>query len=175
MEKIGLPKGLVRYDTIRNIENSDKSIKTAFKILRPRTFYYLAILVIVGGVILYNLTFKPTLVLNVISDRNPMFVMLSDGTIRNGYTIKINNKTHENRVYNIKILGIKDIHLKTVGTSDLNVNNLSVEPDDVGSFKVFAGTKEDNLDISGKTKIQIIISDNKTGEIAVKNSIFISK
>lgn len=175
MEKVGLPKGLIRYDTTRNIENCDKSVKTAFRILRPRTFYYSAILMIVGGIILYNLTFKPSLVLNVIPDRNPMFVMLSDGTIRNGYTIKINNKTHENRVYNIKIVGIKDISLKTVGTSDLNINNLPVEPDEVGSFKIFAGTKEDNLDASGKTKIKIIISDNKTGESSIKNSVFISK
>jgi len=175
MEKIGLPKGLVKYDTLRNIENLNKTIKTAFKILRPRTFYYSAILLIVGGIILYNLTFKPTLVLSVIPDRNPMFVTLSDGNIRNGYTIKINNKTHENRTYNIKILGIKNINLKAVGTSDLNIDNLSVEPGNVGSFKVFARAEENNLDVSGKTKIQVIIADNKTGELATKNSVFISK
>jgi polyferredoxin len=77
--------------TTKNIENTNKEINTAFRILRPRTIYYTIILSLVGGVILYNLTFKSLLNLSVIPDRNPMFVTLSDGSIRNGYNLKINN------------------------------------------------------------------------------------
>ena len=91
MTKIGLPKGLIRYDTLANLANPSKENK--FKILKPRTFFYTTIIVIVSGLMLRSLINKSTLETTLIPDRNPIFVTLSNGDIRNGYNLKIMNKT----------------------------------------------------------------------------------
>ena len=60
--------------------------------MRPRTVLYAAIIAIVGGVMLYTLATRDSEGINVIHDRNPIFVRLSDGALRNAYTMRIVNK-----------------------------------------------------------------------------------
>ena len=65
--------------------------------VRPRTIVYVVLLALVGLAMLISLSLRATVDINVLHDRNPLFVTLSDGSIRNGYTIKILNKTREAR------------------------------------------------------------------------------
>lgn len=172
MSRLGLPAGLIRYDTERNSQNTDKNKNTAFKILRPRTFFYAAVLLIVGGTILFNLAFKSKLELKIIPDRNPMFVMLSNGSIRNGYIVKIYNKTHQYKTYSIKISGIKDLAVKT---EELDLNNLKVSSNEITDFRIFVSAEEKELDMSGRSKIIFQLIDNESGEVMKSGSVFISK
>ncbi|MEI6730100.1 MAG: cytochrome c oxidase accessory protein CcoG, partial [Pseudomonadota bacterium] len=61
MDKVGLPRGLIRYDTETNSNNriAAKANKVAFtdkfRILRPRTFYYITIITLFSSIVLYNL------------------------------------------------------------------------------------------------------------------------
>jgi hypothetical protein len=72
-------------------------------------------------------------------------------------------------------MGIKNIALKVQGTDDLNIDNLPLASDSVGSFKVYASASPENLDLDGKTEISFVAIDNKTGQQVTKNSVFISK
>ena len=101
MEKIGLPKGLIKYDTERNLEN--KSLKNSFKIFRARTYYYLIILITVTGITLFSLVNKANLEIDIINDRNPIAVRLSNGSVRNGYQLKFFNKTHQDKNFRLTI------------------------------------------------------------------------
>ena len=58
MEKIELPKGLIRYDTESHMQAKVKGGKEKFRFMRPRTIYYTCILALVGGIMLFC-TFKP--------------------------------------------------------------------------------------------------------------------
>ena len=62
-------------------------------LLRPRTAIYFGAWAAVGLAMLVTLVNRTQLDVNVVPDRNPLFVTLSDGAIRNGYTVKILNKT----------------------------------------------------------------------------------
>jgi cytochrome c oxidase accessory protein FixG len=95
MDKIGLPKGLIRYDT---------ESKKPFNPLRPRTFWYGGIISLVGCLMLYSLLTRSPLELSITHDRNPLFVTLSHGEVRNGYTITIINKFCSIQSANIKII-----------------------------------------------------------------------
>ena len=159
MEKINLPKGLIKYDTENNLT----------KFLRPKTFFYGAILLLVGSLIIFNLTSKSLLKVDILPDRNPIFVVLSNGHIRNGYTIKISNKTFENKSYNLKIDGIDDFKIKT---NNFNINDIQVTAGEVAHFKIYLSVDGDKLDTSRST-INFIITDNKSGEHSLQNSIFI--
>jgi len=176
MTQMNLPKGLIRYETQLNLENLDPNKKTKFKFLRPRTFYYSTILLIVGGLITFNLSAKLPLKADVLPDRNPMFVMLSNGNVRNGYTIKISNKTFEDKSYKLKIEHIKYSEIKVAGTEDMSVENLPVKAGEVSSFKVYLSVDSEDLqDSKGRNKVEFVIIDNKTNEEVEVGSVFMSK
>jgi cytochrome c oxidase accessory protein FixG len=145
MDKLELPRGLIRYDTTTNQEARDAGRKVAGvwdHLLRARTFYYLAIMAIVGGVMLYSLLNRSPLELHVLHDRNPLMVKLSDGSIRNGYDIRILNKTHEDQTYRLTLDGIENAQLQMQGAGQIDPENLPVFADSVGHFRLFVSAQE---------------------------------
>jgi cytochrome c oxidase accessory protein FixG len=136
MDKIDMPRGLIRYDTTNHMAAKVKGGEEKFKFLRVRTLYYSAILALVGGVMLYALLARSSLELHVLHDRNPVYVQLSDGEIRNGYTIKILNKTHEHKLYNLSVEGLENAEIDVSAAGDIDADSLYVPADSVGSYHV---------------------------------------
>lgn len=172
MHKIGLPKGLIRYDTMDHLTNPIPEKK--FKILKPRTFFYSAILILVCGIMLKSLILKPKLEINVIADRNPIFVTLSDGSIRNGYTVKIMNKTHQNKSFYLKSNSPKEAILKL---QNGNLSDLKVAADSVGSFKVYVTIPQELTirSMNGRLLIDFSIIDNSNNLAQRTESIFVAE
>ena len=135
MDKVDLPRGLIRYDTFRHIEEGTTVGIKSF--IRPRTIWYSFLLAILGIVVLYGLMNRSLLDLHVLHDRSPLFVKMSDGRIRNGYDIKIMNKTHEDRMYKLKIKGVDVLETKFRGAAHASTEALPVYADSVGQFKMF--------------------------------------
>ncbi len=143
MDKVGLPQGLIRYDTTHNQEERHAGILSVKNhLLRPRTFYYMAILTVVASVMLYGLTTRAPVELHVLHDRNPLFVKMSDGRIRNGYDVKILNKTHEDKHYQLSLDGIEGTEIRMQGPGNPAADNLMVFADSVGHFRVFVTADE---------------------------------
>lgn len=91
MDKVGRPRGLVRYASLDEIEgNPAKPI-----LMRGRVWVYLAILVLSVLGIGYGFSTLTTIELKVLHERSPLFVQLSDGSIQNKYTLKILNKSNQ--------------------------------------------------------------------------------
>ncbi len=162
MEKIGLPKGLIRYDTER---------KTKFTPWRPRTFWYGGIITLVGCFMLYSLLTRSPLELNVIHDRNPLFVKLSDGSVRNGYNITIINKHHDDKTYRLSIEGLENVNIRVQASSDIPADNLPVFADSVGHFRVFL-TAEKQSEHRREMTFNVMERDSEI--TASKDSIFVS-
>ncbi|MBV8535675.1 MAG: cytochrome c oxidase accessory protein CcoG, partial [Alphaproteobacteria bacterium] len=93
MDKVGRPRGLISFDTIAGTTAKAGRHGATYRLMRPRVILYLGLLAFVGAIMLGAFALRSTLDLTVLHDRAPLFVMLSDGSIRNGYTIKIVNKT----------------------------------------------------------------------------------
>ena len=68
-----------------------------YRVVRPRTILYAAIIAVVGGIMLYALATRSSLGISVLHDRNPLFVTLADGSVRNGYTVRLLNKGRRSR------------------------------------------------------------------------------
>ena len=170
MEKIGLPKGLIRYDTMAHM--IDPKPEKKFKILKPRSIYYATILTLVCGIMIRSLLYKPTLEVSAIPDRDPIFVRLSDGSIRNGYSIKIVNKTHEKKTFALKILHPSEASAKIVNA---DLQNLVVDHDEAVTFKVFVTMPKDFLDQNeeGRGLVEFIITDD--AEEKKVQAVFISR
>jgi cytochrome c oxidase accessory protein FixG len=111
MAKLGRPKGLVAFETLRNLsasaaatagmapgpqrQKAGMSARHLPRFIRPRTMFYGGAIAVVSLVMLGAFLLRSTLDVTVLRDRAPLFVRLSDGGIRNGYTVKIVNKTRE--------------------------------------------------------------------------------
>lgn len=136
MDKIGLPRGLIRYDTERLQELRARGIHEAIKFIRPRTLYYSLILMVVGGIMLHSILHRAPLELHVLHDRNPLFVQLSSGKIRNGYTLKILNKTHDHKTFKISVDGLNAPHIEVKAAGNITTDNITVQADQVGTYRI---------------------------------------
>lgn len=172
MDKVDRPRGLIRYDTANHMAAEVKEGKEKFRILRPRTFYYGFILTFVTIITLYSLVIRSPLEIHVIHDRNPVFVQLSSGEIRNGYTLKILNKTHEDKIYSLSVEKLEnaEIDIKTGG--DITADNLFVPHGSVGTYHV---NVRSSVEPAPTRKIIFILEDNATDNKDEYESIFISQ
>jgi len=89
MDKIGRPRGLIRYASLDELEG--RPVKKLYQ--HPRTWAYVGIIVLALGGIIYGLTHLGALTLRVAPERQPLYVRMSDGSIQNKYTFKVLNKT----------------------------------------------------------------------------------
>jgi len=137
MDKVERPRGLIRYDTTHNREARLSGRPEITHVLRPRTFWYISVLVIVGSIMLYGLINRSASELHVLHDRNPLYVTLSDGTIRNGYDIRILNKTHEDILFSLSVEGIENAQIRVQAAGDPDPSALLVYADSVAHYRLF--------------------------------------
>ena len=97
MAKVGRPAGLISYASIAGEDRRTKGEVSGIRLFRWRTLAYFGLWSAVGLVMLAALLSRSDLEISLLRDRNPLFVTLSNGAIRNGYTFKILNKAREQR------------------------------------------------------------------------------
>lgn len=91
MEKVDRPTGLIRYESLDVLNGKEE--RALYK--RPRVWIYSAVLLLALSGISYGLTSMASIEIRVLRERQPLFVMQSDGSVQNKYTIKVLNKTTE--------------------------------------------------------------------------------
>ena len=91
MEKIDKPTGLIKYASWDGIMGKEELPL----LKRPRVWVYGAILLISVLGIVIGLSSMESLELKIIHARQPLFVLQSDGSIQNRYTMKVLNKMNE--------------------------------------------------------------------------------
>ncbi|MDQ2065942.1 cytochrome c oxidase accessory protein CcoG [Xinfangfangia sp. CPCC 101601] len=98
MDKIDRPRGLIGYLALTDetAERAGKKPISVWKhVLRPRTLLYTALWATVGVGLVVALFLRSEIDFNVTPIRNPTFVTLSDGAIRNSYDLRLRNKHGE--------------------------------------------------------------------------------
>ena len=115
MAKTGRPARLIAYDTDINIHRRQEGKAPLYKIVRARTALYVAIIAIVAGVMLYTLATRRSEGITVIHDRNPIYVRLADGSIRNAFTVHILNKSLETRLFLLTVDGLPGVDVQAGG------------------------------------------------------------
>ncbi len=175
MDKTSQPRGLIRYDTLNHLANPTEATK--FRILRPRTILYSSVLLLVSSLMLRSLILKAPLETSVIPDRNPIFVTLASGDVRNGYTIKLMNKTHEKKTFSLSIKSPSDAALSAQAFEGGNLGHMEVLPDDVGEFKIYVTMSKESIEKSsnGRSLVEFAITDEKSGVEKKTEAVFIGK
>jgi len=170
MAKIGRPKRLIAYDTDSNIQARMKGEKPHYHLVRPRTIIYTAVLVVVGLIMVAGLITRSVIDLNVIRDRNPLYVMLSDGSIRNGYTLKIINKRHETARFVVSVEGLPQASARLLGFDGIN-EPVEVSPDALRAVRLFLTAPRAALTATS-TPIAIRVRDLDSGTEVINDTTF---
>jgi len=114
MTKLDRPTRLIAYDTDQNVRARMEGKPQTAHIVRPRTLLYTGVIVVVGAIMLFALATRVTTSVNVIHDRNPEYVVLSDGGVRNAYTLRVLNKHTTARTFAFSV-DLPDSTLEVVG------------------------------------------------------------
>jgi cytochrome c oxidase accessory protein FixG len=167
MEKIDRPTRLIAYDTDLNVQRRLRGEAPQIKLVRSRTVLYATLMLAIGGVMLFMLATRDMSGISVIHDRNPLFVALKDGGIRNAYTVRLLNKTLEPRRFMLTVEGIDGLELDVVGSSagDSGWRIIDVGPDRTAEVRVLVTRRGPPLP-DDSVPITFVIIDTVHGETA---------
>jgi len=174
MDKVGRPRGLVAYDTFKNLDAASHHERAPLHLIRPRTLLYSAAIALVTGIMVWAWINRSVLDINILHDRNPLFVQLSDGGLRNGYTVKILNKQHEKRSFKIATEGLAGAEMSIVGFSEADPT-IAVVTDNLRALRVRLTVPEaDRDELQGRaTPFRFVITDIGDGRRTYHDATFI--
>ncbi|MCC7271676.1 MAG: cytochrome c oxidase accessory protein CcoG [Alphaproteobacteria bacterium] len=172
MAKVGRPPRLITWDTLANQEAKAKGGSGRFRLLRPRTIIYVTLIAIVALVMLGSLAMRATVEVTVQRDRNPLFVTLADGSIRNSYTVKISNKTWETQEFRLSVEGLPGARLSLADLPE-GAAELTARPDAVATRRVFV-TVPPGSPLRESTPIAFLAERRAGGETARHESVFLA-
>jgi polyferredoxin len=172
MDKVSRPRGLIAYDTIAGQEAAGSGTSAPWRLIRPRTLLYAGLICLVGSIMLVALLKRSTLDINVLHDRNPPYVLLSDGSVRNGYTVKILNKRHQPRDFTLATRGLTSAGLAIVGLDA--TARIRVTTDDLRELRVFVTVPPVELArIEAPTiAFALVVRDAASGEETARTTHF---
>jgi polyferredoxin len=128
---------------------------------------------VIASVILFGLGARASVDVNILPERNPLYVTLSDGSIRNGYTIKIMNKSHEPRRYNLTLEGLAGATLSVIGQNAAPAERavLAAEPDAVTTYRIYV-TAPPAAVIEQSEPLTMVLTDPQDAASARHETVF---
>jgi len=199
MDALGRERGLISYTTLADY-NANMAVATAggtqpitpalvrtpagglsdrlkhFRItdiIRLRTMIYFAAWSLVGLAMVYGLLTRDRLQVNVLHDRNPQFVRLADGSIRNGYTVKILNMVPEPRTIVVSIQGLTGATMSVVGLDQPEGRSFAVEvePDRLKTMKIYIRQPAEQI-AGASERFELLVEDKSSFESDLYEATF---
>ncbi|MDW4551349.1 cytochrome c oxidase accessory protein CcoG [Defluviimonas sp. D31] len=176
MDRIGKPRGLIGYMALKDetAERAGGHPKNVWKhIFRPRTILYTTLWSAIGIAMVVALFIRSPIDVNVTPERNPLFVTMSDGAIRNSYELRLRNKHGEDRPFRISISADARFRLALEGGESLEV---MVPADSTLTQRLYitapAGTSGAKAE---RTDIRLWIADGKSTDRVDVDTVFNGK
>ena len=114
MDKVGYPRGLVRYSTDHAMHGRPT------KIIRKRTVFYAFVLLGIISALAYSLATRIPLIVDVIRDRGDLYRESAEGMIENSYQLKVMNKSEHPRSFRVTLLEPEGVRI--VGETEVEVS-----------------------------------------------------
>ena len=173
MKRTGQAKGLITWDTLaRQFAKKEGKIEP-IRLLRPRTVIYVSALSVFVLALTIALMTRSTLELSVQRDRAPLFVLLGDGSLRNGYTVKIANKTQVDAAFVLSVGGLPGAMLVIAEGDPKPAPVLRVPgaSDQVATLRLLVTARPPGLN-DGSLPVDFVLRDTASGAQTVYHSTF---
>ncbi len=176
MDKVGKPRGLIDYMALSDEEREKQGLpdKPVWQhIFRPRTILYTALWSLVGFGLVFALFIRSSINLSVTPVRNPLYVTLSDGSIRNTYDVRIGNMHGEDHPYRVSIKGDPSLVLSLEGTP---YQTITVPANETLKQRVYITAPKGSVPARSRTTdIRLWVEDLSTNERTYKDTVFNGK
>ena len=113
MDKMGYPRGLVKYSTQNGLRNHWSRAEILRHVLRPRVLVYTGILLAVTVALLVSLTLRTPFKVDVVRDRASLARIVAGGKIENTYRLQVMNATERKLVFKLSAAGLDGLALVT--------------------------------------------------------------
>ncbi|HSV61140.1 MAG TPA: cytochrome c oxidase accessory protein CcoG [Variovorax sp.] len=111
MDKMALPRGLIRYATENSLAGSWSHAQTLRRVLRPRVLVYSAVLLVLAGVLIFSLVARTPLKVDVVRDRAALARIVEGGQLENVYRLQIMNATERPQSYLVEARGLAGLRV----------------------------------------------------------------
>jgi len=176
MAKIGKPRGLIDYLALSDepAERAGNPPRPIWQhILRPRTILYTALWSLIGFGLVFALFIRADIDLTVEAVRNPTYIVLSDGSVRNTYNLRLRNKLGEPREFQVTVSSDEALTLELEGH---DANRLIVPADTSEIQRVYVTARpQDPAASVDATSIRFWVEDVVSGERAYRDNSFNGK
>ena len=131
MDKMGYPRGLVRYTTENALEGKKSHI------MRPRLLGYFAALVLMVGTFAWAINDRMPLNFDAERERTQLYQMTRDGQISNVFSLTIRNLDDQDHTYQLSVAGLPSLTLDSstisvpAGESRFEAVTVTADPDDL--------------------------------------------
>ncbi|MDP3537684.1 MAG: cytochrome c oxidase accessory protein CcoG [Azonexus sp.] len=167
MDKVGLPRGLVRYSTEAAVAKHLTRKEILAHVVRPRILLYTAILILISFITAWSLVHRIPLKVDIIRDRSTLAREADDGRIENVYMLQIMNTEERARRYKVTVDGLPDVEIDGATEVDVPAATLQsfntvvrVQPDagKKGANQIHFGiVAMDNDDIKVREKASFLL------------------
>ncbi|SNR50544.1 cytochrome c oxidase accessory protein CcoG [Paracoccus sediminis] len=176
MDRIGKPRGLIGYMALSDetAERAGAAPKSIWRhVLRPRTVLYFTLWSGIGIALVIALLLRLPLEMNASPVRNPLFVTLSDGAIRNTYDVRLRNKRPEPR--NVR-LGVQGGTGLTVAVEGAPSGIVTVPADRTLGIRLYVTAPAGHAIASTRTTpLTLVVRDTADGTVATADAAFHGK
>ncbi|MBL4807237.1 MAG: cytochrome c oxidase accessory protein CcoG, partial [Rhodobacteraceae bacterium] len=173
MSKIGKPRGLIDYLAFSDEprERAGEKPRPIWKhVFRPRTILYTGLWSTVGLGMVIALFIRTDIDIKVSPVRNPTFITLSDGTIRNVYDIRLRNMQGDDREF---VLSLTSEYPLVVEIQGAEGNAVIAKADATTAVRVYITSDPDDVAASlDVTAVRIWLEDVESGNRAYADTIF---
>lgn len=176
MDKIGKPRGLIDYLALSDeaAEKSGVPPKPVWKhVLRPRTILYTSLWSLIGFALVFALFIRADIDLTVEAVRNPTYITMSDGSVRNTYNLRLRNKHGEPRDFRVSISSDEVLRIELEGQPN---NHVIVPADSSFIQRVYVTARpQDPAANIDATALRFWVEDVLNGERAHRDNTFNGK
>jgi polyferredoxin len=167
MARVERPKGLIAYDTDEAVAARKAHQTPTYPLIRSRTLYYGVALAAVSSLMLWGFLNRSPVGLEALHDRNPTFVRLHDGSVRDGYTLKIDNRSWQSRAFRVSLAGVAGATLQTPGAAPTAAPlSITVAPNQVLALRVLATAPSSALTAQSLPVTFSLAGDGHTWSVA---------
>lgn len=163
MDKLDRPRGLIDYEAWSNIEKARVGEPARRRVVRPKTIGLALSAIALASAMGIGLGMRSEAKIAVIHDRNPVAVRLSDGRVRNGYTVRLYNKADDQRSFRIAVDGLEDAVVDVVGSDSV----LNVSSDATREIRVLV-----TASTGDRQPVSFIATDVESGRAVTAQDIF---
>ena len=176
MTKIGKPRGLIDYLAVSDFERekAGQPPRNLWKhVFRLRTLIYTSLWGAVGVGLMVALFVRTDMGFSVSPVRNPTYIMLSDGSVRNAYDVRLRNMQGEDVIFNITAEGAEVLELTIEGLEGAAV---IAEADETTKIRLYlTSPRGTGYSTTQSSPVRIRIENDESGATAFADTVFNGK